>query len=199
MFQSRSLEALIEELRKLPGIGRKSAARIAFHVLRTPQGEAEALARRILEIKEKVRSCRVCGNWTEDETCSICLDPRRDGAIICVVEQPGDVALVESTGSYRGLYHVLHGALSPLEGVRPEELRIRELAERAAGGGVREIIVATNPTVEGDATAFYIQNAVGETGVLVSRIARGVPVGGEIEFADQVTLARALEGRRALE
>ncbi|RPJ49126.1 MAG: recombination protein RecR [Candidatus Latescibacterota bacterium] len=199
MFQSRSLEALIEELRKLPGIGRKSAARIAFHVLRAPQGEAEALARRILEIKEKVRSCRVCGNWTEDETCSICLDPRRDGAIICVVEQPGDVALVEGTGSYRGLYHVLHGALSPLEGVRPEELRIRELAERAAGGSVREIIVATNPTVEGDATAFYIQNAVRETGVLVSRIARGVPVGGEIEFADQVTLARALEGRRALE
>jgi len=199
LFQSRSLEALIEELRKLPGIGRKSAARIAFHVLRAPQGEAEALARRILEIKEKVRSCRVCGNWTEDETCSICLDPRRDGAIICVVEQPGDVALVEGTGSYRGLYHVLHGALSPLEGVRPEELRIRELAERAAGGSVREIIVATNPTVEGDATAFYIQNAVRETGVLVSRIARGVPVGGEIEFADQVTLARALEGRRALE
>jgi recombination protein RecR len=199
LFQSKTLEALIGELTKLPGVGKKSAARIAFHLLREPRAEAEALAARIVEIKDRVKSCRVCGNYTEEETCPICLDARRDAGLLCVVEQPGDVALLESTGSYRGVYHVLHGALSPLEGLRPEELRIRELVERVAGGSIREIIIATNPTVEGDATAFYIQNAVRDFTVLVTRIARGVPVGGEIEFADQMTLARAMEGRRALE
>jgi len=199
MFQSPTLEGLVDELKKLPGIGRKSAARIAFHLLRAPREEAEALARRILDLKMRVRTCSLCGNYTEEETCAICRDPRRDGTLLCVVEQPSDVALLESTGSYRGIYHVLHGVLSPLEGMRPEGLRIRELVERASSGAVKEIILATNPTVEGDATAFYIQNAVRDLPVLVTRIARGVPVGGEIEFADQVTLARALEGRRALE
>jgi recombination protein RecR len=199
MFQSPTLEGLVDELKKLPGIGRKSAARIAFHLLRAPREDAEALARRILDLKTRVRTCSLCGNYTEEETCAICRDPRRDGSLLCVVEQPSDVALLESTGSYRGVYHVLHGVLSPLEGMRPEGLRIRELVERAASGAVKEIILATNPTVEGDATAFYIQNAVRDLPLLVTRIARGVPVGGEIEFADQVTLTRALEGRRALE
>ncbi|MFH1679960.1 MAG: recombination mediator RecR, partial [Candidatus Eisenbacteria bacterium] len=169
MFQSKTLEALVEELKKLPGIGRKSASRIAFHLLRAPREEAEALARRILEVKERVRLCSVCGNYTEEETCAICRDAKRDDSMICVVEQPSDVALLESTGSYRGVYHVLHGVLSPLEGMRPEGLRIQELVDRAAGGAVKEIIIATNPTVEGDATAFYIQNAVRELPVVVTR------------------------------
>ncbi len=199
MFQSKSLDRLVEELKKLPGVGRKSATRIAFHVLRVPREEVDELARCLTDVKEKVRLCAVCGNYTEDETCGICSDPKRDRSIICVVEQPSDVALLEGTGAYRGVYHVLHGVLSPLEGVRPEGLRIRELVDRAGAGEVEEIIVATNPTVEGDATAWYISQAVEDLDVRVTRIARGVPVGGEIEFADQVTLARALEGRLNLE
>ncbi|MFH1277383.1 MAG: recombination mediator RecR [Candidatus Eisenbacteria bacterium] len=199
MFQSASLEQLVEELQKLPGVGRKSAVRIALYLLRIPREEVDALVRRMEEVKERVRLCDVCGNYTEDDACDICRDPRRDGTIICVVEQPSDIALFESTGTYRGLYHVLHGVLSPLEGVSPEGLRIDELAARIRQGGVAEVIVATNPTVEGDATAFYLSDALGALPVNVTRIARGVPVGGEIEFADQVTLARALEGRRTLD
>ena len=199
MFQSKSLDRLVEELKKLPGVGRKSATRIAFHMLRVPHEEVDELARCLPDVKEKVRLCTTCGNYTEDETCGICSDPKRDRSIICVVEQPSDVALLEGTGTYHGVYHVLHGVLSPLEGVRPEGLRIRELVDRAGAGETEEIIVATNPTVEGDATAWYISQAVEDLPVRVTRIARGVPVGGEIEFADQVTLARALEGRRNLE
>lgn len=199
MFQSKSLDRLVEELKKLPGVGRKSATRIAFHMLRVPHEEVDELARCLTDVKEKVRLCTTCGNYTEDETCGICSDPKRDRSIICVVEQPSDVALLEGTGTYHGVYHVLHGVLSPLEGVRPEGLRIRELVDRAGAGETEEIIVATNPTVEGDATAWYISQAVEDLPVRVTRIARGVPVGGEIEFADQVTLARALEGRRNLE
>jgi len=199
MFQSKSLDRLVEELKKLPGVGRKSATRIAFHMLRVPREEVDELARCLTDVKEKVRLCTICGNYTEDETCGICSDPKRDRSIICVVEQASDVVLLEGTGIFRGLYHVLHGVLSPLEGVRPEGLRIRELVDRAGAGEAEEIVVATNPTVEGDATAWYISQAVEDLPVRVTRIARGVPVGGEIEFADQVTLARALEGRRNLE
>ena len=199
MFPSPTLERLIRELKKLPGVGGKSAARIAFHFLRAPREEVEETARLIHELKEKVRPCRRCGNYTEDDLCAICADPRRDETLLCVVEQPSDVALIEATGAYKGVYHVLHGALSPLEGVRPETLRIDELVERVRSGGVKEIILATNPTVEGDATAFYIAEAVRGPDVSITRIARGVPVGGEIEFADQVTLARALEGRLRIE
>jgi len=199
VFQSRTLERLIEELKKLPGVGNKSAARIALHLLRVPPSEVDLLARRMVEMKEKVRLCAVCGNYTEETRCDVCTDARRDGDTICVVEQPGDVALFEDTGTYRGVYHVLHGVLSPLEGIRPDGLRIDRLVERVRGGGVKEIIIATNPTVEGDATAFFIQESVKDLPVRVTRIARGVPAGGEIEFADPVTLARALEGRQTLE
>ncbi|MBN1826526.1 MAG: recombination protein RecR [Candidatus Eisenbacteria bacterium] len=199
MLQSPTLDRLIHELKKLPGVGGKSAARIAYHFLRAPREEVEETARLMVELKERVRPCSRCGNYTEEELCAICSDPRRDESLLCVVEQPGDVALIEGTGAYRGVYHVLHGALSPLEGVRPETLRIGELVERVRSAGVREIVLATNPTVEGDATAFYIAEAVRDLPVSVTRIARGVPVGGEIEFADQVTLARALEGRRRIE
>lgn len=195
MFQSRTLDRLVDELKKFPGIGKKSATRIAFHLLRAPREEVEATAGLMVAVKERIRPCVCCGNYTEEDTCGICRDPKRDGALICVVEQPSDVALVEGTGTYRGVYHVLHGVLSPLEGVRPESLHIGELVERVKSGEVREVILATNPTVEGDATAFYIANALKESGAAVTRIARGVPVGGEIEFTDQVTLARAFEGR----
>jgi len=199
VFQSESLESLVAELKKLPGVGLKSATRIAFHVLRAPREEVEALAGHLGAVKERVRLCVVCGNYTEDETCGLCLDVRRDSGMICVVEQPSDVYLIEATAAFRGLYHVLHGALSPLDGVRPESLRIAELVERCGSGEVKEVVLATNPTVEGDATAFYIAEALKECSLAVSRIARGVPVGGELEFADQLTLARALIGRRELE
>ncbi len=199
MFQSPSLEALVQELKKLPGVGNKSALRMAFHLLRAPREEAEALAKWLVRVKERVRLCVVCGNYTEEETCALCLDARRDESLICVVEQPSDIYLVESTGEYRGHYHVLHGALSPLEGVRPESIRIGELVERVARGVVKEVILATNPNVEGDATGFYIADLLKETDVIISRIARGVPVGGELEFADQLTLARAFRGRRGIE
>ena len=199
MFQSKTLERLVSELKKLPGIGAKSATRIAFYLLRAPKEEVEALGALMGDLKEKVRLCSRCGNYTEEELCAICSDAKRDASLVCVVEQPGDVALIEETSSYRGLYHVLHGVLSPLEGVRPEALRIDDLVARVRSGEIREVILATNPTVEGDATAFYIAGMLKKSPVAVTRIARGVPVGGEIEFADQVTLARALEGRSKLE
>jgi len=199
VFQSKTLERLVAELKKLPGVGTKSATRIAFHLLRTEKAEVELLGGLMADLKKKVRLCSRCGNYTEDELCAICSDARRDESLICVVEQPSDVALIEGTASFRGLYHVLHGVLSPLEGVRPEALRIDDLVGRARSGEIKEIVVATNPTVEGDATAFYIAGALKDLPVSVTRIARGVPVGGEIEFADQVTLTRALEGRSKLE
>lgn len=199
MFQSQSLESLVAELKKLPGVGAKSAIRIAFHILRAPREEVEAFARALEAVKERVRLCSVCGNYTEDETCEICLDARRDDAVICVVEQPSDIYLLEATAALRGRYHVLHGALSPVEGIRPESLRIAELVDRCRRGAVKEVVVATNPTVEGDATAYYIAESLRELPVEVSRIARGIPVGGELEFADQLTLTRALNGRRGLD
>ncbi len=199
VFQAPSLESLVSELTKLPGVGKKSAMRIAFHLLRSPREEVDALAAYLVDVKEKIDLCTVCGNYTETEPCELCKDPRRDGRIICVVEQPSDVFLIESTGEFRGRYHVLHGALSPIEGIRPESLKIGELVARLQDGEVQEVILATNPTVEGDATAFYIGETIKERNVNVSRIARGIPMGGELEFSDQLTLARALKGRRGLE
>jgi recombination protein RecR len=200
MFASTpSLSQLVAQLARLPGIGRKTAQRLAFHILRAPRDEALALARAIESVRERIRTCAECGNFTEAEVCEVCRDPARDARLLCVVEQPTDLLAVEGTGEYRGLYHVLHGALSPLEGARPESLGIDRLLQAIERRSVREVILATNPTVEGDATAFYIARLVRPTGARVSRIARGIPVGGDLEFSDQVTLARALSGRMEIE
>jgi len=195
---SPSLERLVQKISKLPGLGRKSAARLALHILRQPEEEARELAQAILDVKTRIHLCRICSNFTEDEVCSFCSDARRDQALICVVETPGDVLRLERTGSFRGLYHVLGGTLSPLDDVGPDDLRIAELIERVKGGAVREVILATNPTTDGDTTAHYLLRALKEYGVAVSRIARGVPVGAEIEQVDEVTLASALESRTRL-
>jgi recombination protein RecR len=192
---SQSLTLLIAQFARLPGIGKKTAQRLAFHILRVPREEALALASAIEAVRERIRACSECGNFTEEETCSVCRDPARDNGIVCVVEQPTDLLALEATGEFRGRYHVLHGALSPLEGARPETLRLDHLVERLRRRPAREVIIATNPTVEGDATAFYIARLVRPLGARVSRIARGVPVGGDLEFSDQVTLARAIAGR----
>src|SRR5262245_16034449 len=193
MFASTpSLSQLISQLSRLPGIGRKTAQRLAFHILRVPKDEALALAQAIEAVRGRIRTCAECGNFTEAEVCEICRDPARDAGLLCVVEQPTDLIALEGTGEFRGLYHVLHGALSPLEGSRPESLRVDRMVEAIKRRSVREVIIATNPTVEGDATAFYIARLVRPTGARVSRIARGIPVGGDLEFSDQVTLARAI-------
>jgi len=192
---SPSLERLVELIAKLPGLGRKSAARLALHILRHSEEEAEALAQAILDVKHKVHLCRVCSNFTEQDVCSICSDPKRDQSLICVVETPGDVLRLEKAGAFRGLYHVLGGALSPLDGIGPDDLRIAELFDRARDGSVHEVILATNPTADGDATALYLTRALKSSGLAVSRIARGVPVGAELEHVDDVTLASALEAR----
>ena len=198
-YSSALLEALITELTRLPGLGRKSAQRIAFHMLRTPEAEAKKLAQSILDLKARVEDCRICGNVTGTQPCAICADPRRDASVLCVVEQPMDVLALERTGEFRGAYHVLKGALSPIDGIGPEQLKIHELLERVKAGTFSEVIVATNPTAQGEATALYIarllQNA---PGVRVTRIARGVPMGSDLEFSDQVTLARALSGRKEI-
>lgn len=192
------LARLISELTKLPTIGPKTAQRLAFHILTMSQHDVEALAAAILEAKTRIRPCSVCGNITEADPCAICTDPRRDRSVICVVEQPRDVAAMERVREFSGLYHVLQGAISPLDGVGPEDLRIAELLQRVATGGVREVIIATNPRVEGEATALYLSKVLKPLGVRVTRIAHGLPVGGDLEYADEVTLARALEGRRDL-
>jgi recombination protein RecR len=195
---------LIHRLSRLPGIGEKSATRLAFHILRAPAEQARELAQAILEVREKVRLCSVCCNLTEDDPCEICRSPRRDSHTICVVAQPTDLLAIERGGSYRGRYHVLHGVLSPLDGVGPEDLRISELLHRldpAAKDPVSEVILATSPNVEGEATAMYLARLIKPLGtrespIKVTRIASGVPIGGELEFVDQVTLTRALDGRR---
>jgi recombination protein RecR len=198
-YSSALLESLIGELTKLPGLGRKSAQRIAFHILRTPSADAERLARSILDLKARVMDCRVCCNVTETQPCALCADERRDPAMICVVEQPMDVLAIERTGEFRGRYHVLKGALSPVDGIGPEQLTIRELLTRVKAGGVSEVILATNPTAQGEATALYVARLLeGASGLSVTRIARGVPMGSDLEFSDQVTLARALLGRKEL-
>ena len=178
-------------------MGEKTASRLAFHMLRAPRGEADALAHAILRVKEEIRLCSSCYNVTDVDPCRICADPKRDASVVCVVEEPPDLLAIERTREYRGRYHVLHGALSPMEGVGPEALRIRELLARLADGEAQEVILATNPNVEGEATAIYLARLLKPLGVAVSRIAHGVPMGGDLEYADEATLARALEGRRA--
>ncbi len=202
-FSSRYLERLIEELSRLPSIGRKTAQRIAFHLLRASREEALSLAEAIVAVKEKVGFCSQCGNYSEQSPCALCADPERDPSLLCVVEQPVDVVAIERTGAYRGLYHVLGGALSPLEGTGPEDLRIKELLARVARGDgpsqVHEVILATNPTVAGESTALYVSRLLAPHGTRVTRIARGVPVGSDLEYSDQMTLARAFEGRKDMD
>ena len=199
MYSSRFLELLIEELVRLPSVGQKSAQRLALHLMRVPQEEALRLADAIRAAREKVGFCSVCGLFSEEDPCLIDRDPQRDPQLVCVVEQPADVLAFERTGSFRGRYHVLGGALSPLAGIQPEDLRIRELLERMRTEPIQEIILATNPNVAGEATALYLSRLLAPLGVKVTRIARGVPMGSDLEYSDQVTLARALEGRRELE
>lgn len=193
------LARLIEELYKLPGIGPKSAQRLAYYILRQPAAEARALAAAILEVKEKIAFCSVCQNVTDVDPCRLCTDERRDRSAICVVEEPQDVMVVERSGSYKGLYHVLHGAISPMDGIGPEDLKIKALVDRIGAGGVAEVILATNPNLEGEATAMYLARLLRPLGVKVTRLARGLPVGGDLEYADEVTLARALEGRQEMQ
>jgi len=198
-YSSALLEILIAELTRLPGLGRKSAQRIAFHLLRTSDADAKRLAAAILELKANVHDCSICGNVTETDPCALCADTRRDAALLCVVEQPMDVLALERTGEFTGRYHVLKGALSPVDGIGPDQLRLKELLGRVRAGGVAEVIVATNPTAQGEATALYIARLLqNEPHVKVTRIARGVPMGSDLEFSDQVTLARALTGRKEI-
>ena len=194
---SPSVDNLVAQLTRLPGIGSRTAQRLAFHVLSTPKDEALALATAIVEVKERVRFCRECGNLTEEELCGICLDARRDRTVVCVVEQPVDVISLERTHEYRGLYHVLGGSLSPLDGVEPEHLRIDELLQRVARGEIREVVLATNPNMTGEATAAYLADRLRDRAT-VTRLASGLPVGGDLEYADEVTLGRALAGRREI-
>jgi recombination protein RecR len=197
LYTSESVERLVSHLSHLPSIGRKTAQRLALHILRLPQADAESLAAAILEVKQKVRYCSVCSNITEADPCAICASPKRDRSLICVVEDPSDVIALEKTNEFKGLYHVLGGSLSPLDGVGPEDLKIKELLGRIPDG-VQEVILAMNPNVEGEATTLYLTKLLKPLGVKVSRIARGLPIGGDLEFADEATLARALEDRTTL-
>jgi recombination protein RecR len=192
------VEHLIDELTKLPGIGRKTAQRLSFFIMGMPDQDALSIANAIVTIKEKARFCRDCFNISEDEVCSICRDPRRIRSTICVVEEPSNLIVIENTNTYKGLYHVLLGALSPIDGITPERLKINELVERVKKGGISEVIIATNPNTKGETTAQYIAQVIKPLGVKVSRIAYGLPIGGDIEFADEVTLSKSLEGRREL-
>jgi recombination protein RecR len=192
------IQDLIDELSRLPGIGPKSAQRLAFHLVKTDPREARRLAEAIIQAKERVSFCRECGNVAEGELCRVCRDPGRDPTLICVVEEPKDVASVEKAGVIKGRYHVLGGAISPLDGIGPEDLRVRELLERVERDQVAEVILATNPNLEGNATAMYVAALLKPIGVKVTRLASGLPVGGDLEYADEVTLGQALEGRREL-
>jgi recombination protein RecR len=191
-----SLAKLVEQLQKLPGIGAKGAQRLAFHILKNPRDEADRLCDAIREVKERVTYCSTCNNITDQDPCVFCTSPSRDRRVICVVEEPQNVSVVEKTREFRGIYHVLMGVLSPLHGVGPDDLKIAGLLSRVAAGGVEEIILATNPTVEGEATALYLARLLKPLGVRVTRIAMGIPVGSDLEYADEVTMTRAMEGRR---
>ncbi len=188
---------LIEEFHKLPGIGPKSAARLAYYLLRMPEAEARSLAEAIVAVKERIALCSLCQNLTDADPCAICGSTERDRTMICVVEEPLDILALERTGQYNGLYHVLHGVISPIEGIGPDDLKIGELLARLKDGSVAEVILATNPSLEGEATAMYLQRLISPLGLRVTCLARGLPVGGDLEYADEVTLSRALEGRRA--
>jgi len=192
------VEDLISVLTKLPGIGRKSAQRLAFFIMGMPEGEAFSIASAITRLKEKARFCKHCFNITEEEVCSICSDPRRNREKICVVEEPSNLIVIENTKIYNGLYHVLLGALSPIDGITPDRLKIRELEQRVKEGGILEVIIATNPNTKGETTAQYIAQLLRPLGVKITRIAYGLPIGGDIEFADEVTLSKSLEGRKEM-
>ena len=196
MSRPDPLTRLIEQLQRLPGIGAKSAARLAFHVLKTPREEVERLVEAMREVKDRVTYCSICSNITDADPCFFCTSPERDGRVICVVEEPENVTAIEKTRDFKGRYHVLMGALSPLQGVGPDDLKIRELLARVGAGGVEEVILATNPNVEGEATAIYLAKLLKPLGVRVTRIAMGVPVGSDLEYADEVTMHKAIEGRR---
>lgn len=193
-----AIDDLTGELARLPGIGRKTALRLAFHLLKAPSDDAHRLARAIVAVRERVRPCEVCGNLTEASPCAICTSSRRDAALVCVVEEASDIMAIERTGEYRGMYHVLGGRLSPLDGIGPSELNVEPLIRRIGQGAVQEVVLATNPSVEGEATATYLSKLIGPLGVRVTRIARGLPVGGDLEYADGVTIAEALSGRREM-
>lgn len=196
MAAASPIARLVQQLAKLPGIGEKTATRLAFHILRSEAADATALAEAINDVKTRVRQCSKCWDFTESNPCALCADTRRDPSLICAVAQPQDVAAVERAGGYRGLYHVLHGLLAPLDGVGPDDLRIAELIRRCNDDSVKEVIVATNPSVEGETTAVYMSKLLKPLGVKTTRIATGVPMGGELEYADRFTLARAIDGRR---
>ncbi len=192
------VQDLIDELGRLPGIGPKSAQRIAFHLVAQEKADVLRLAQVLAEVKDKIRFCEQCGNVAEAQLCRVCGDPRRDGSALCVVEEPKDVSAIERTREFRGLYHVLGGAISPMDGIGPDDLRIRELMERLADGTVTEVIIATDPNIAGEATATYLSRSLKPLGLRVTRLASGLPVGGDLEYADEVTLGRAFEGRRAI-
>ena len=198
MFAARSVTRLVEELMRLPGVGEKTAQRLAFHVLKVPKQEAEALALSILAVKERIHRCSQCYGITEEEPCPICADPKRDRTLLSVVEEAADIFAFEKLREYRGLYHVLGGALSPLEGVGPEDLTIPQLLTRLRSGEIHEVIVATNPNLEGEATAMYLSKVLKPLAVKVTRLAHGLPIGSALEYADEVTLLKSLEGRREL-
>jgi recombination protein RecR len=193
-----AIDDLATELAKLPGIGRKTALRLTYYLLKQPAEHSRRLADALRTLSERVRPCAKCFNLTEDDVCAVCRDPRRDPAVICAVEEASDIGAIERAGEYRGLYHVLGGRLSPLDGVMPEDLTVPQLVSRVAAGGVREVIIATNPSLEGEATALYVQRQLASQPVVVSRIARGIPVGGDLEYADGVTIAQALSARREM-
>jgi recombination protein RecR len=193
------VQELIDELGRLPGIGPKSAQRIAFHILQTESFDVTRLAEVLIEVRDKVHFCSICGNVSEQETCSICRDPRRQQTVICVVEEAKDVVAIERTREFRGLYHVLGGAISPIDGIGPDNLRIRELMQRLADVNITEVIIATDPNLEGEATATYLSRLLNTLQIRVTRLASGLPVGGDLEYADEVTLGRAFEGRRLVE
>ena len=196
MMYEGVVQDLIDELGRLPGVGPKSAQRIAFHILAADPIDVQRLADALREVKEKVRFCTICGNVAEEDQCRICRDPRRDLTILCVVEEPKDVVAIEKTREFKGRYHVLGGAISPIEGIGPDDLRIRELMSRLSDTSITEVILATDPNLEGEATATYLARLIGPLGIAVSRLASGLPVGGDLEYADEVTLGRAFEGRR---
>ncbi|HUU50016.1 MAG TPA: recombination mediator RecR [Nitrospinota bacterium] len=196
MYCPKSLSELIKELTRLPGIGEKTAQRLAFHILKTSKDRAKKLAQSIVDVKERITYCSVCCNIAEEDPCGICTDPRREKDIICVVEEPKDVFSIEKTNGFRGNYHVLLGALSPLDGIGPDDLRIKELLERLKSNKTKEVIIATNLSMEGEATATYLARLVKKLGIRVTRIAYGLPVGGDLEYADEVTLSKSIEGRR---
>ena len=197
-YRVAPLTKLIEQFEKLPGIGKKSAQRLALYVLDLPKSEAEAFANAIIEAKEKIRKCAVCCNLTDEELCPVCSNAARDKSIICVVAEPKDVIALERTHEFNAVYHVLHGCISPMDGIGPEQLCVKELLARINAGGVNEVIMATNPTVEGEATAMYLSRLIKPLGIRVTRLAYGIPVGGDLEYADEVTLKRALDGRSEL-